>query len=169
MASTDTEETRTMIAQLAALLRYTTDSSKKDIVPLQDELQFVKDYLALEARRMGERLSCSIEADPSLMMYPVPPMILQPLVENSIKHGIAPAEDGGTVIVQIRRDAGSVLFRIADSGIGFCSTDPLANPDGIGLKNTDARLRKLFGEAAGLTITPGRESGCVVTFTLPLR
>ena len=168
MVSTDAEETRTMIAQLAALLRYIIESSKRDVVPLKDELQFVTDYIALEARRMGERLSSRLEADPSLDAYPVPPMILQPLVENAIRHGIAPAEDGGTVVVQIRRNTRGIAFLVTDTGVGLTCADPLATPNGIGLKNTDARLRKLYGNQAGLVITPCAGSGCEVRFTLPL-
>jgi two-component system, LytTR family, sensor kinase len=169
MVSVDVEETRTMIAQLAALLRYATDSSQKEVVPLKEELQFLRDYITLEARRMGDRLSSRIDVEPSLAAYPVPPMVLQPLVENAIRHGIAPAEDGGSVSVSIKREARGVVFRVVDSGVGLRCADPLAKPDGVGLKNTDARLRKLFGESARLRITPGDGPGCEVTFTLPLR
>jgi two-component system, LytTR family, sensor kinase len=168
MVSVDTEGTRTMIAQLAAMLRYTIDSSKKQSVPLKDELQFVRDYVALESRRMGERLTFKINADPALAQLPVPPMLLQPLVENAIRHGLAPSEDGGSLAIGIVRSAKEIVFRVSDTGIGIQCADPLTTPDGIGLKNTDARLRRLFGDAAGLRITSGPRAGCEVTFSLPV-
>jgi two-component system, LytTR family, sensor kinase len=167
MVSVDAEETRTMIAQLAAMLRYAIDSSKKESVPLREELQFVRDYIALEARRMGDRLTSTVEADPALNTFPVPPMVLQPLVENAIRHGLAPAEDGGRVTVRITRNGGAVVFQVADTGVGLRCANPLSTPTGIGLKNTDARLRRLYGDAAALTIRTGQDAGCDVTFTLP--
>jgi two-component system, LytTR family, sensor kinase len=169
MASTDAEETRTMIAQLADLLRYATESSKKDFVPLKNELQFVQDYIALESKRMEDRLTTKFQVDPSLYTYLVPPMILQPLVENAIKHGIAPAEEGGSVSVHIQKEPGGIAFQISNTGMTLSSPDPLATADGVGLKNTDARLRKIFGDSSRLKIQPLAEGGCEVTFTLPLK
>ncbi len=169
MVTVDTEETRTMIAQLAAMLRYAIDSDRKESVPLRDEVQFVQDYLALEARRMGERLTSTIDIDPSLNTYRVPPMVLQPLVENAIRHGLAPAEEGGSIAVRITREHNGLTFKVADTGVGLRCADPMAEATGIGLKNTDARLRRLYGDAAALTIRPGTNAGCEVTFTLPDR
>jgi sensor histidine kinase YesM len=168
MASTDAEETRTMIAQLADLLRYAIESSKKDFVLLKDELQFVQSYISLESKRLGERLTTTFQIDESLLSKPVPPMILQPLIENAIKHGIAPEEEGGSVCVHIQREANGMAFRISDTGVGLRGSDPMSTNHGVGLKNTDARLRKMYGDAAGLRIRQCVESGCEVTFTLPL-
>jgi two-component system, LytTR family, sensor kinase len=168
MASTDVEETRTMIAQLADLLRYAIESSKKDSVSLQEELQFVRDYVALESKRMGERLTAVFQIDESLASYHVPPMILQPLIENAIKHGLAPAEEGGSVLVQIQREPDGIAFRISDTGVGLTVADPLSTSNGVGLRNTDTRLRKMYGEGAGLRIHSPAKTGCEVVFTLPL-
>jgi two-component system LytT family sensor kinase len=167
MASTDAEETRTMIAQLADLLRYALEGSKKTVVPLQDELRFVQEYIDLEAKRLGDRLTTKLQVDPSLTSFSVPPMILQPLVENAIKHGIAPAEEGGSVCIEIQRQTDGIIFHVSNTGVSMSSADPLAAANGIGLKNTDARLRKMYGDPAGLTIRPGTEGGCEVTFRLP--
>lgn len=169
MAATDTEETRTMIAQLADLLRYAMESSKKDFVPLKDELQFVQDYIALESKRLGERLTTKFQIDQSLVSFSVPPMILQPLVENAIKHGVAPAEEGGSVYIQIQLQKDEIIFKISNTGIGISCADPLTTTNGVGLKNTDARLRKIYGDSARLKIQPLAEGGCEVTFTLPLK
>jgi two-component system LytT family sensor kinase len=169
MASTDVEETRTMIAQLADLLRHVVEGIKNDLVPLQKELQFVKDYIDLESKRMGNRLTTEFQVDRSLATFPIPPMILQPLVENAIKHGIAPLEGGGKVTVQIQKKNNAVLFQVSDSGIGFSSSDPLSTVNGIGLKNIDARLRKIYSDSARLKINSNKNSGCEVTFLLPLK
>jgi signal transduction histidine kinase len=169
MASTDAEETRTMIAQLGDLLRYAMESSKKDFVPLKEELQFVRDYIALESKRLEDRLTMKFQVDQSLVSFSVPPMILQPLVENAIKHGIAPAEEGGGIRVQIQKETGGITFRISNTGIGLSSRDPLTTSKGVGLKNTDARLRKTYGESARLIIRSLDETGCEVSFTLPLK
>ena len=167
MASTDAEETRTMIAQLGDLLRYVLEGTKNSLVPLQKELQFVKDYVDLESKRMEARLVTEFCIDQSLAAFPVPPMILQPLVENAIKHGIGPREEGGKITVQIQKIEGSVAFRVSDTGVGLSSADPLSASNGIGLKNIDARLRRMYGDSAGLTISPPDNSGCEVTFLLP--
>jgi signal transduction histidine kinase len=169
MAATDAEETRTMIAQLADLLRYAIESSKKDFVPLKDELQFVQDYIALESKRLEDRLTTKFQVDQSLVYFSVPPMILQPLVENAIKHGIAPAEEGGSVCIQIQKETEGITFRISNTGIGLSYSDPLATTDGVGLKNTDARIRKIYGDSARLKIQSLDKRGCEVAFTLPLK
>jgi len=167
MASTDAEETRTMIAELGDMLRYVIEGSKNDLVPLQKELQFVRDYVDLESKRMGDRLATEFRVDQSLATFPVPPMILQPLVENAIKHGIAPLEEGGRVTVHIQKNKDAVVFRVSDTGVGLSSTDPLSTAGGIGLKNIDARLRRMYGDSAGLKISSLKNSGCEVTFVLP--
>ncbi|MGD1045165.1 MAG: histidine kinase [Bacteroidota bacterium] len=166
-ASKDAEETRTMIAQLADMFRYVMEGSKNDLVPLQKELKFVKDYVDLESKRMGDRLAIEFQVDQSLATFPLPPMILQPLIENAIKHGITPLEEGGKVTVQIQKNEDVVVFRVSDTGVGLSSTDPLSTMSGIGLKNTDARLRRIYGDSARLKISSLKNSGCEVTFILP--
>jgi two-component system LytT family sensor kinase len=169
MASTDAEETRTMIAQLADLLRYAIESSKKDFVLLKEELQFVQDYIALESKRLEDRLTTKFQVDQSLYSFLIPPMILQPLVENAIKHGIAPAEEGGNLHVLIQKEKEGMRFRISNTGLTLSCSDPLATTNGVGLKNTDARLRKIYGDSAQLKFQPLAEGGCDVTFILPLK
>ena len=169
MVSTNTEETRTMIAQLADLLRYIIEGFKIDLVPLRAELQFIKDYVNLESKRMGDRLVTEFQVNQSLATFPIPPMILQPLVENSIKHGISPLEEGGKVTVQIQKNKDSVTFRVFDTGVGLSSTDPLSTTSGIGLKNIDTRLRRIYGDSAGLKISSLKNSGCEVAFVLPAK
>lgn len=167
MASTDAEATRTMIAQLADLLRHVIEGSKDNLVPLREELQFVRDYVDLESKRMGDRLTTEFQVDQSLAAFPIPPMIIQPLVENAIKHGISPLEEGGKVTVRIQKSGDTVIFRVSDTGVGLSYADPLREGNGIGLKNIDSRLRRIYGESAGLKIGSVENSGCEVTFSLP--
>ncbi len=167
--STDIEETRTMITQLADLLRYATESSKENFVPLKEELQFVHDYIALESKRLEDRLTTKFQIDQSLDSFMVPPMILQPLVENAIKHGIAPAEEGGRIDINIMRQKYGVVFKVSNTGVGISCTNPLTTANGVGLRNTNERLKKIFGYSSQLKIIPLGEDGCEVTFILPLK
>ena len=168
-ASTDAEGMRTMIAQLADMLRHVINDSKDDLIPLKEELQFVSDYIDLESVRMGDRLSTEFMVDQSLTKYLIPPMIIQPLVENAIKHGISPLKEGGKVTVQINKNKNKINFRVADTGVGLNSADPLSKANGIGLKNIDSRLQIFYGDSAGLKIRSNNNSGCEVTFSLPLK
>jgi two-component system LytT family sensor kinase len=165
--STNTEETRTMIAQLGDMLRYVIEGTRSNLVPLQKELQFVRDYVDLESKRMGERLKVEFHIDQSVVTFPVPPMILQPLVENAIKHGLTPQVKGGRITVQVQRCKDTVAFRVADTGVGLSLSDPLSSAGGIGLKNIDTRLRRMYGDSAGLKIDSPKNAGCEVSFVLP--
>lgn len=167
MASTDAKETRNMIAQLHSMLNYVVEGGGNDPVPLQKELQFVKDYVDLESKRMGDRLITEFQVDQSLAEFPVPSMILQPLVENAIRHGIAPLEEGGKVTVEIRKSGDVLGFRVSDTGVGLSAADPLSTAGGIGLRNIDARLRRVYGDSARLRISSRKNCGCEVTFSLP--
>jgi len=168
-ASTDAEGTRTMIAQLADLLRHVMEDSKDDFIPLSKEMQFVSDYIDLESIRMGNRLTTEFKVDQSLNKFPIPPMIIQPLVENAIKHGISPLKEGGKVTVQINKNKNKVDFVVTDNGIGLNSGNPLSKAGGIGLKNINSRLQIIYGDAAGLKIYSPNHSGCEVSFSLPLQ
>ena len=155
--------TRDLVARLAGLVRYTLAAARRERVLLREELAFVRDYLALEQERMGDRLRVELDADPDALDVPVPPMLLQPLVENAVRHGLAPTLDGGTVRVEVRRQGGAVHVLVRDDGAGprRPAGELVAGGDGaagVGLPNTDARLRALFG--SGLTLdVPGSGDG----------
>lgn len=168
LASDDPEGTRAMITRLGDMLRYTTETSTRGMVSLRDEVDFVKSYVALESRRFAERLQMTYCIEGELLDMAVPPMILQPLVENAIKHGIEPSEEGGEVILTIVRNGRSVKISVRDTGVG--SAEPtLANSGaGIGLTNTDARLRMVFGDDAAVWTTSSPGKGFEAGFSLPL-
>ncbi len=169
MASRDPEETRVMIAQLGDLLRYAIDISKRDFVPLREEVEFTKAYLALESKRFSDRLQVEYNIAEKALTCLIPPMVIQPLVENAIKHGIEPSEQGGKVVVNVSVDGRNASVSVRDTGVGFQGTTLTAPGNGIGLSNTDARLRKLYGKTSGLWTNVSAGGGFEVGFTLPMK
>jgi two-component system, LytTR family, sensor kinase len=160
------EHTRTLIARLADVFRFAMNVSDKELIPLGSEMVFIQNFLALEQQRFGDRLQVHFDFDVQLADYAVPPMLLQPLVENAVKHGIANSVEGGSVSVSVRSTAGAVLFRVLDTGKGINGTPQEAIfSKGIGLKNIRQRLLRLYGTS--LEILPNEPHGFCVTFSLP--
>lgn len=158
------EDTREMIAELSDLFRYQLRAARQDLVPLRDELQFVQQYLALEKRRFEERLQISVNVPEELLDEPVPPMLLQPLVENSLKHGLSSLIEGGEVRIDIFRRDRQLCFRIADTGVGAAGKEQLFG-QGIGLTNTRLRLQKMY--ATQLELLDNSPRGFIVQFSIP--
>ena len=163
------EQAREMIADLAHLLRYALDTTNRDRVPLRDELDVARAYLDLEARRFSDRLCVQydIEPDGDALDTRVPPMIVQPLVENAIKHGIAPRADGGTVTLHVARRNGHLRVSVADTGAGPDTDAPLDGSTGVGLSNTSERLIHAFGPDAALRTAAVDPHGFRVWFDIP--
>jgi sensor histidine kinase YesM len=136
-----------MVERMAALLRFSFDSHRGGVVPLEQELKIVQDYLEIEQARLGPRLRYSIETIGALEKLHVPPFSVQTLVENSIKFAIAPSREGGEVQVRAARRDGSLWIDVSDTGPGF---DLRSVPEGHGLDNLRGRLTALFGDAAAL-------------------
>lgn len=157
------EKTREMIANLSDLFRYQLRASQSETVPLKDELDFVKQYLDLEKARFENRLKISIKVDGKLLDRQVPPMILQPLVENAIKHGISAAINGGEVSVTIIEKGKKLHFEIADTGVGIEDKTQLLNK-GVGLTNTKLRLEKTFDSA--IQFADNQPTGLKVSFEI---
>jgi signal transduction histidine kinase len=161
------EGARQVLAQLAEVLRYSLESDRKPMVALADELHFLSTYLEIEKARYGRRLRVRMEIEDPARPLLVPPMILQPLMENAVKHGIAPKEEGGEVTLRIRHVLGIIEFEVADNGVGAPHGQmPEWLQSGTGLYNTDQRLRKMFGDEAGLQIGNGA-AGFQVKFRIP--
>jgi sensor histidine kinase YesM len=156
-----------MLHRLIELLRATATSAQERVT-LGRELDLVRAYLDLIAMRMGPRLAWSIEVPPDLAAMEVPPMLLQPLVENAIKHGLEPKVDGGRVDVQARRDNGALVLRVIDTGLGVAATRP-SDSSGLGLPNLRARLAAIFGGNASLRLADHAPSGTEATIVLPLQ
>lgn len=157
------EHTREMLASLADLFRYQLRASQEDLVEVKDEVDFVQKYLELEKARYGERLQLHLDIAEEVLSKKIPPMILQPLVENAIKHGISPKIEGGEVSLHIQRLGEKLWIEIADTGVGVKNKKAMWG-QGIGLKNTAQRLEKMYG--AVLKLEDNTPSGLKISFEL---
>ncbi len=157
------EKTRRLIAELADLFRYQLRASQSDLVPLGDELDFIKKYLHLEKARFEDRLEVCIEVEEDLLEHQVPPMILQPLIENALKHGLASLIEGGKVTLRVKKQNNQLHFLIADTGVGIADKSAIFEK-GTGLSNTKLRLEKMYDSI--LQITDNEPKGLRISFTL---
>lgn len=152
-----------IVGRLAALLRSSLDSSNQPLIPLEQEIGIVANYLEIEKARAGSKLKSSIEIPSELCETAVPCLSVQSLVENAVKYGIRPNIQGGDLLVRAFANNGQVHIEVADSGPGF---DLAAIPSGHGLDNLVGRLDAIFGERARLNVTR-RDQRCVVEMVLP--
>jgi LytS/YehU family sensor histidine kinase len=144
----DPDRAERLVERMAALLRFSFDSHRGGVVPLEQELKIVQDYLEIEQARLGQRLRYRMETTGSLEDLQVPPLSVQTLVENSIKFAIAPNREGGELQVHAVRRNDSLWIDVSDTGPGF---DLELVPEGHGLDNLRGRLNALFGDNAQLT------------------
>ncbi len=152
-----------MVQKLSHLFRHTLDASNHEMMTLSRELALIREYLEIEKVRLGERLSFNIEMDERLADVPIPGLLLQPLVENSIKHGIAPAKSGGNLRIQCREQSGRCRIEIADTGKGF---NRLEVEEGFGLSGVSDRLALHYGDDYEFRITTS--PGVRILLDLPL-
>jgi len=157
---------RRMLERLIVLLRFTAGAGSGGGT-LQAQADHLRAYLDILALRMGSRLQWTIDISPELAVLPVPPMLLQPVVENAIKHGLEPKVEGGRVAIAARHDGGRLLLIVSDTGLGF-GERRAGDSTGLGLANLRARLSTLFGAAAQLTIEDIAPAGTRVTIALPM-
>ena len=157
------ERAERTVERLAALLRAALDATGRSTVPLARELEIVGDYLEIEKTRLGERLTYGLHVAPEAARCEIPPLAVQMLVENSIKHAIAPRPSGGRVRVEAATHDGRVVVGVWDDGPGFQMSAAIP---GHGLENLQSRLHGRFGEAATLSVSR-RDGGTLVTVSLP--
>ena len=159
-------EAEEMVGHLSDLLRFVLEDVEAQEVPLRRELEFLELYLSIEQVRFQDRLRVEIAVDPAALEAAVPHMALQPLVENAIRYGIGRSSAAGRIRISAARANGSLEIKIEDDGPGL---PPHGAPQGkgIGLANTRARLNRLYGDAARLTVENGPSGGAVATMLLP--
>jgi two-component system sensor histidine kinase AlgZ len=151
--------------QLSSLFRYTLQAPKQGLVTLEEELAIVEGYLAIEQQRLAERLTYSIDVEPSLLGIRVPPLLLQPLAENAIKHGVATAVGGGRVTVVGRRQGDRIDLTVTDTRSAGDAVSGGAPGTGEGFENVRRRLRGTFGPRADLVLArAGDATEARVTF-----
>jgi len=156
-----------MIARLSELLRAALAGSDTQEVTLREELDFVRRFLEIEQIRFGERLSVKMEIAPNTLDALVPNLILQPLVENAIRHGIEPRARPGRIELKSERANGVLALAVSDNGDGLVSGEQPV--EGVGLSNTRARLRTLYGDEHSLKLCPRQGGGMLVRLTIPVR
>ncbi|MBK6470569.1 MAG: histidine kinase [Betaproteobacteria bacterium] len=165
----DSQRAQAMLDHLINFLRATLNASRLATHPLAAEFRHLDDYLALMAIRMGPRLAVQLQLPDAQATLPVPPLLLQPLVENAIKHGLEPRVDGGRIEIAARREGGLLRLTVLDTGVGLRASAATAST-GFGLEQVRARLATLYGTRATLTLEPAdlTEGGTLATLTLPL-
>ena len=161
----DVEAADKMITRLSDLLRATLAGAETQEVPLRQELNLLQLYLAIEKIRFGSRLTVKMDVAPETLDAQVPNLILQPLVENAIRHGIEPRARQGLIELQARRQQSNLALIVSDDGAGLGDNGPIK--EGIGLSNTRARLRELYGDAHGFELVRGQHGGVRAEITIP--
>ena len=162
----DPEDADRMISRLSDLLRITLDQSGAATISLKDEIEFLQKYLDIERTRFQDRLTVCVQVEPEVLDAEVPRMILQPLAENALKHGIASRIGAGTVQIAAGRKGDRLWMQVRDDGNGLNGSAASALNNGIGLSNTRARLDCLYGERAQLLFT-GQPEGLTVRIEIP--
>src|SRR5271157_3024405 len=169
----DPDTAREMVLKLATILRrllHSTDS----FVPLREEVEFIDTYLDIEVVRFGrDKLKVVKDLDPASLEAMVPSMLLQPLVENCIKHGLSPKVDGGSITLRSRVIQSRLVVEVEDDGVGMASAQPLGQADdaagmGIGMANVAERLKVLYGDSARMLIESREGAGTLIRLRLPI-
>jgi two-component system LytT family sensor kinase len=159
----DVDAADDVLVRLSALLRKTLDNSAAHEVPLREEIALLETYLEIERARFADRLTYRVDVEPDALDARVPPLILQPLVENAIRHGIARRVSPGCIEIAAARRNGGLHMSVRDDGPGIA---PGAR-DGVGLSNTRARLEQLYGARHSFAIGNAEGGGAVVSLVLP--
>ncbi|HEV2149574.1 MAG TPA: sensor histidine kinase [Longimicrobiaceae bacterium] len=161
----DPRDARRVIARLGELLRRALESTEQEI-PLGEELRFAQGYLDIVRARFGERLRIELQVAPSLEDALVPTLILQPVLENAVEHGVAASLADGWIGVEVEREGEVLRLRVSDNGPGFRGREVV---EGVGIRNTRARLEQLYGQAGRLTLRDTDGGGATVELVLPYR
>jgi len=153
---------------LSDLLRYSLKHAQQQFVSLEAELNFIKDYLAIEKVRFGDRLNIELDIDPETLQIMVPSLLLQPLVENAIKHGVTEKRGTGIIKISAQKNSQFLNLSIYDNGDGI-EKQPAAEKDlGIGLQNTNMRLQSLYGSKHLFKLENNSKHGTNVQVEIPL-
>jgi sensor histidine kinase YesM len=159
-----------MTGSLSELLRASLHGGGTHEVPLSEEMEMLRLFTGIERTRFGDRIQFHEDIAPETLTAKVPSLILQPLVENAIRHGLEPQVGEGTVTVRARRERERLILTVSDNGAGYSpdkESAPREGPGGIGLTNTRDRLNALYGKEHSLTIAPGPSGGTEITIDIP--
>ena len=158
-----------MVESLSDLLRVALRNGTAHEVPLAEELALIEQYLHIQQRRLADRLRVTRAIEPGALDALVPPLVLQPLVENAIRHGISPRSGGGIVALSAHLDGDTLVIAIDDDGPGLAPGGTGHPPGGVGIANTRARLERLYGTGATLNLENGERRGARAIVRMPFR
>ncbi len=156
-----------MLARLGDFLRLTLENSGAQTVALQEELEFLRRYLEIEQVRFQDRLTVKFDIEPETLTAQVPNMILQPIIENAIRHGIVERIAGGAIEIKARRENDKLILQVKDNGAGLHANPATSNGQGVGLSNTRARLQQIYGTAHRFELENASEGGTVARLEIP--
>lgn len=167
LIATDPRAARQLLQRLIGFLRMSLSHTRAEHCTLAQEFELLRSYLDIQGMRFGARLDYEVDLPPALADAEIPPMLIQPLVENAVTHGIEPCMRGGKIMLSARQaDDGSLQVLIADTGVGFCQSSK--GGSGLGLTHVRERLARIFGAAATMQMEENAPRGVVVRLTLPL-
>ena len=170
MQEGEIENADRMISRLSDLLRLALESGGVQEVPLRQEMDFLRRYLEIQQIRFQDQLRVTLDVPDELLDAFVPSLILQPLVENAIKHGVTPRAEGGEVRVEVARDDGRLRVAVRDDGPGLSrEIGRVSSGSGVGLANTRARLEQLYGDRQRFAVGDNPGGGALVELSIPLR
>lgn len=155
-----------MLVRLSELLRLTMNRTGQPLTPVREEIAFIEKYLEIERIRFSDRLTTKIDVDPAAVEAEVPSLIIQPLVENAIRHGLEPHARPGRIEIRVQREPAALKLAVRDNGGGMPPGG--FTREGIGLANTRARLRELYGDRHGFELANHPDGGLEVRLTIPL-
>jgi two-component system LytT family sensor kinase len=163
----DIAEGRRVVGDLTMLLRRTFELEEHSLVRVRDEIDFLESYVAIQQRRFGSRLTVDIHVDADVNDLLIPPLLLQPLVENSIQHGIGPVARDGRIFVRVARGHESLRMDVRDNGVGFAAATRSESRTGLGIGVTRRRLESMFPGVSGITTGDAAGGGAIVSVSLP--
>jgi two-component system LytT family sensor kinase len=169
---TNPEQAETMTLRLARVFRHVLANSARPLIPLHEEVEFLQTYLQIEEARFGSRLQVKIAVDPEVAMEQIPSLMLQPIVENALKHGLGPKLGPGHLWITAEANGSQVCLRVEDDGVGPATgvlklNGSKGRPNGVGLENVEQRLNALYQDQGRMTLEVRQAGGTRVTILLP--
>lgn len=165
----DIDKAQNVVAKLGQLMRTMLDSSKRQYIPLSMEIDYINDYLQIEGARFSDRLKVKFEVDDASLSATIPNLLLQPLVENSIKHGMSATSEQVEIKIRGYLEQDKLHLIVSDNGRGVGNVDYILQNPGIGIKSLQTRLEHLYQQQAELKITSGHKQGFEVMLCLPYK
>ena len=163
LIDTDPADGKSMLVDLIHYLRTSLSRTFPDPITLDQEIDMIKAYLNIQKIRMGERLHFKIELPDAVRQHPFPPMLLQPLVENAVKHGLEPKMEGGEIMIKVGEEDEVIRIEISDDGQGFSSF----NKTGVGIGNVRERIKLLYGGKGRLIVEENKPNGVRAVIEVP--